>query len=110
LHDNEDMGCQSAYYICGSIGLYPVMGQPLWLLTPPRFDRIELDLGATGRTLRITAQRTGAGNYITAATLDGKPLHRAWLRHAEIGGGGELAFTLGDAPNDWGRNELPPTE
>jgi predicted alpha-1,2-mannosidase len=109
LHDNEDMGCQSTYYICGSIGLYPVMGQPLWLLVPPRFDRVELDLGATGKTLRVTARRVGVGNYITAATLNGKPLARAWLHHREVADGADLAFTLGDTPNDWGRRDLPPT-
>jgi len=108
LHDNEDMGCQSAYYMCGAIGLYPVMGQPLWLLVPPRFDEVTLRLGETGGTLRISVRREGEGRYIRAATLNGAALDRAWLRHAEIAGGAELCLDLGDEPGEWGTRDLPP--
>ena len=29
IPDNEDMGCHSAMYMCGLLGLYPMMGQEL---------------------------------------------------------------------------------
>jgi putative alpha-1,2-mannosidase len=44
-----------------------------------------------------------AHGYIASATLDGKPLQRAFLRHAEIRAGGELRFTMAAQPDKaWG--------
>ena len=42
-------------------------------------------------------------------TLNGTPLHRAWLRHHEIAQGAILHFTLDTTPGDWGTRELPPS-
>ena len=30
--------------------------------------------------------------------LNGEPLNRTWVRHAEIADGGELRFEMGNAP------------
>jgi len=107
LSDNEDMGCQSAFYLCGSLGLYPIMGQDLYLLGPPAFPRATVALGTGGAALEISAPGADKpGRFITAARLNGRPLDRAWLRHAEIAGGARLDLDLGDAPASWGR--LPP--
>lgn len=109
LSDNEDMGCQSAYFICNAMGIYPVYGQTHYLLVPPVFDRIEVDYGETGDCLIITADRGAtAGRYINAVMLNGKALNRAWIEHSEIARGGLLAFVLGDTPTDFGTSELPP--
>jgi putative alpha-1,2-mannosidase len=109
LPDNEDMGCQSGYYICNSIGLYPIYGQEHYMLVPPLFDRVELDLGTTGKTLTIIATRGGGkGLYVQEASLNGRPLDRAWVRHEEISNGGELRFVLADAPSAWGTRQTPP--
>ncbi len=110
LDDNEDMGCQSAFYLCASIGIYPIMGQDLYLLSPPALPRVELTL-AGGRVLVIEAPGAGPQlrQYIAAATLDGQQLDRAWLRHGEIVGGGTLRFTLSDRPGDWGQSRRPPS-
>jgi len=107
LRDNEDMGCQSAFYICSTMGLYPLMGQDLYWLTAPVFARTELQLGRAGKPLVIEAPR--AGKYIVAAKLNGQPLERAWLRHAEIAGGGVLEFELADQPGSWATRQLPPS-
>ena len=46
--------------------------------------------------------------YIGSATLDGKPLDRAYLRHDEILAGGELRFTMQARPNTaWARTQRP---
>ena len=109
LPDNEDMGCQSTYYICNSIGLYPIYGQCHYMLCPPLFDRIELDCGTTGKKLTITVDRGGGkGLYIRQARLNGSPLDRAWVTHAEIQSGAELHFVLADQPSDWGQTLPPP--
>jgi putative alpha-1,2-mannosidase len=41
--------------------------------------------------------------YVGAVTLNGKPLDRVYLRHAEILAGGELHFSMQAEPNKtWG--------
>ena len=109
LPDNEDMGCQSAYYICNSIGLYPIYGQMHYMLVPPLFSRVEFDYGMTGKQLTILAERNGSqGRYIHSASLNGHPLDRAWVTHEEIAAGGELRFVLADVASDWGSRVPPP--
>lgn len=110
LMDNEDMGCQSAWYMCSAMGLYPVMGQDIYLLTTPVFKSIKISLGRSGNILTIETPEAGTGkDYIISATLNGIPLNRAWVRHSEIKDGAVIKFTLGHKSNDWGREELPPS-
>jgi predicted alpha-1,2-mannosidase len=110
LPDNEDMGCQSAWYICSTIGMYPIMGQDLYLLIAPTFTRTVVALGSSGNSLIIEAPEVGENYiYVKAMKLNGKPLHRAWIRHHEIAKGGVLHFTLDTSPGEWGTRELPPS-
>ncbi|HOS02261.1 MAG TPA: GH92 family glycosyl hydrolase [Candidatus Hydrogenedentes bacterium] len=110
LADNEDMGCQSAFFMCSAMGLYPVMGQDVYLLTTPAFEKITVALGKSGDVLTIEAPGAGPDmRYIRRAWLDDKPLMRAWLRHGEIGLGGTLRFELSDVPTPWGANQPPPS-
>lgn len=111
LHDNEDMGCQSSFFILSSIGLYPVMGQDIYLVVPPRFEKTTMELGTPEKTLTILAeeQTTEKNTYITALSINGVALDRAWIRHSEIASGGEIVVTLSEAPSDWGTRERPPS-
>ncbi len=110
LADNEDMGCQSAFYMCSALGIYPVMGQDIYWLTTPVFERSEIALGTSGNMLVIEAPGAGADNpYIGSATLNGEALERAWLRHFEIAGGATLRLELSVRPTDWGRAQRPPS-
>ena len=47
----------------------------------------------------IAAGLDEAHPYIASATLNGKPLERAFIRHEDIMAGGELRFTMARAPN-----------
>jgi predicted alpha-1,2-mannosidase len=110
LPDNEDMGCQSAWYICSTMGMYPIMGQDLYLLIAPTFTRSVVALGSSGNSLIIEAPQAGENYiYVKDVTLNGKPLHRAWIRHHEIAKGGVLRFTLDTSPGEWGTHKLPPS-
>jgi predicted alpha-1,2-mannosidase len=109
LDGNEDMGAHSAYCICVMIGLYPVMGQDLYLLLPPVFDETVLRLGQTGKDLVLRARRTGAGKYIVGLKADGKAHERNWLTHAELLATGVLEFELADTPGNWGTGAVPPS-
>ena len=95
LPDNEDMGAHSAFTMWASMGLYPVMGQDIYLLSTPVFDRTCIRLGRGGEKLIIEAPGAGGdGRYITSVTLNGEPLDRCWIRHAEIARGAEIELGL----------------
>lgn len=110
LHDNEDMGCQSAFYMASALGLYPVAGQDIYWLTTPVFTRSEIQLGDDGASLVIEASGAGPDRpYVASAALNGQPLNRAWVRHAEVTNGAVIKFELSATPTTWGAAEPPPS-
>lgn len=107
LMDNEDMGCQSAFYMCSAMGLYPLMGQDIYWLIAPIFEKIEIRLNARN-SLRIETEfETPGAIYIISAELNGKPLDRSWLRHGEIEKGGILKYRVSAKPGKWGVKVTP---
>ncbi len=109
---NDDSGAMSSWYLFSLAGLFPVAGQDVYLLTGPRYERIEIrPVGGSGKPLVITGRNAGSANpYIQRATLNGRPLERSWLRHDDLLRGGELAFEMGPELSDWARSsELPPS-
>jgi len=83
-------------------------GQPIYSITSPIFDKATVKL-ENGKSFTVeTARKSASDLYIQSATLNGKPLNRAWIAHSEILAGGTLRFTLGAAPNEqWGVGGLP---
>ena len=54
----------------------------------------------------IEARNLSAQNlYVTAASLNGEPLDRSWLRHGEIISGGRLVLTMGKNPQQLGEDK-----
>ena len=96
LPGNDDAGAMSAWYVLAAMGLYPVCpGDPEYQLVPPAFDRVTLhlhpDFAAGGS---FTIERVGEGDRIESAVMDGVPLDRTTISHAEIVAGGELRLIL----------------
>ena len=116
LCGNEDVGQMSAWYIMSAIGFHPVSPvDGIYIIGSPLFDKVTLQLDPhyyPGRTFTVTAKNNSAQNYyVQSATLNGKPLDRAWLRHSEIIAGGTLELVMGSKPNfNWGSapEQLPP--
>ncbi|HEX9107815.1 MAG TPA: glycoside hydrolase domain-containing protein, partial [Longimicrobiales bacterium] len=74
----------------------------------PVFSRATIQLGG-GRSFIIEALGTSdADRYVVAAELNGKPLERAWLTHAELAAGGRLALRMAARPSSWGTRQRPP--
>ncbi|PWK89666.1 GH92 family glycosyl hydrolase [Fulvimonas soli] len=100
LAGNEDCGQMSAWYVLGALGLYAV--DPVsanYVFGSPLLDRAELDLGG-GRKLVVEAHGNGPGRpYIQSVRWNGQPWTKSWIGHAELAGGGTLAFTMGATPN-----------
>ncbi|MDR0843785.1 MAG: GH92 family glycosyl hydrolase [Tannerella sp.] len=118
LKGNEDVGQMSAWYILAAMGFHPVNpAEDTYIIGSPLFDKVTLRLDPayyTGKEFVIKAHNNSPENvYIQSATLNEKPLSRAWLLHSEIVAGGTLEFQMGPTPNkEWGVGEenLPPSQ
>ena len=109
LPGNDDSGAMSSWYAFHALGLYPNAAQDYYLLTSPRIEHAELCL-PEGKTFRIIVRHAAPDHiYIRSARLNGHPINRAWIRHAEIVAGGELELTMGAEPSGFGRKNLPPS-
>jgi predicted alpha-1,2-mannosidase len=116
LCGNEDVGQMSAWYILSAIGFHPVSPvDGIYIIGSPLFDEVTFKLDPHyyhGKTFTVKTRNNSAQNiYVQSATLNGKPLDRAWLRHSEVVAGGTLELVMGANPNlGWGSapDELPP--
>jgi len=103
LIGNDDAGQMSSWYILSALGFYQVTpGIPRYAIGTPLFPDAKIHL-PNGKVFHIVAERDSARDiYIQSATLNGKPLRRFWLTHAEIASGGTLIFHMSSEPNpDW---------
>jgi predicted alpha-1,2-mannosidase len=110
---DDDGGATSSWYVLSAIGFYPVCpGSPEYEIGSPIFERTTIRLG-NGKLFKIEAHHVSAQNkYIQSAQLNGKPLDRAWFRHADIADGGTLVLEMGPRPNvAWGSapKDAPPS-
>ncbi len=112
LAGNDDAGQMSAWYALSALGFYPVTpGIPAYEIGTPHFSKAAI-LIPGGKKFTIVAHNLSATNfYIQSATLNGAPLNRFWLTHAEIISGGTLVFEMGSKPDlSWpGSKEAPPS-
>ena len=108
LCGNDDCGQMSAWYIFSAMGFYPVCpasGQ--YVFGAPYLPENILRL-QNGNTLTIKAPNVSDQNcYIQSVTLNGKPLHTAYITYEQIMAGGELVFTMGSKPNKKWFTEKP---
>jgi predicted alpha-1,2-mannosidase len=100
LAGNDDLGQMSAWYVFTALGFYPVTpGTGEYVIGRPFVDRATLNL-PNGKHFRIVAEGlSDANRYVGRVTLNGQPLERGFIRHAEIMAGGELRFTMQAVPN-----------
>jgi predicted alpha-1,2-mannosidase len=96
----DGCGQLSAWYIFSAMGFYPVNpADGVYVIGAPRVDKATIELGGQ-RTFTIDAADLSPVNtYVTGATLNGKPLDRCWVSHADLAAGGTLRFTMGPEPN-----------
>lgn len=93
---DEDDGAMSAWYVFASIGMYPlVVGEAVYELFPPLFDRVTLHLGADRRTT-VTIRKEGQGardeRQVKRVTWNGKTLPDFRIPVRELTKGGELVY------------------
>ena len=91
---DEDDGTMGAWYVFSAMGVYPlVVGEPVYELSSPLFDKLTIDL-EQGKTLTIvTKNRKKSADIIREIHLNGKP-YRSWqLPHSVFIEGGVLEYT-----------------
>jgi predicted alpha-1,2-mannosidase len=113
ISGDEDGGAMSSWYVFSALGFYPMCpGSPVYVMGSPLFSRSVVALG-NGKQLTVVAHGNSAVNkYIRSATLNGKPLLRAWFRHEDIVNGGMLVLEMSATPNlVWGNRpeDAPPS-
>jgi putative alpha-1,2-mannosidase len=67
---------------------------------------------AGGKVFRIVANGLDFAHrnrYVQSATLNGKPIDRAWFRHSEIRDGASLVLNMGPKAGKWGTRNTPPS-
>jgi predicted alpha-1,2-mannosidase len=104
LAGNDDLGQMSAWYVFTALGFYPVTpGSDEYAIGRPFVPKAVLHL-TNGHSFTVVAEHLDAAHpYVGKVTLNGKPLDRVYLRHAEIVAGGELRFTMQATPDRaWG--------
>jgi predicted alpha-1,2-mannosidase len=108
---NDDSGAMSSWLIFSTLGLFPVAGQDVYLISTPSIPDASLALG-NGKRLRIIAKNLdgqGLNRYVQSATLNGVALPNSWFRHAQIKDGATLILAMGSSPSNWGREVPPPS-
>lgn len=111
---NDDSGAMGSFTTLAMMGLWPVSGQDVYLITPPYFAEVSVVSGQTGKRATVRNVNFDAGYeniYIQSATLDGRPYEKNWITHEFWLGGGVLELTLGKSESRWGTRgqDLPPS-
>lgn len=90
---DEDDGTMSAWLVFASMGLYPlIVGEPVYELFSPTFDRITLDKG-NGHTLVISTRgRTSLDQPVRRIRVDGRRLHGSSITHRQLMKARHLTF------------------
>ncbi len=99
LPGNDDCGVMSTWLMYSMMGFYPTCpGDMNYQLSSPVFDKVTIKLNPqfySGKEFVITTKnQSDKSIYIKAMQLNGKPLKRFSINHAEIVKGGALNFDL----------------
>ena len=96
---DEDQGQTSSWYVLSALGFYSVCpGTDEYVFGSPVFKKITINL-ENGRQFIIEANDNSPENvYIKAASLNGQPYTKNFIRHADINNGGKLTLTMSNQP------------
>ncbi|KAI9717195.1 MAG: hypothetical protein M1828_007388 [Chrysothrix sp. TS-e1954] len=117
LPGNDDSGAMGSFAFFSMSGLFPVPGQPVYLITPPFFRSVSFTNPLNGKvaTIRISndtySPTYDAGNFIQSATFDGENYTKNWISHNLFINGGTLELVLGNKESSWGQgaDNVPPS-
>lgn len=114
LPGNDDSGAMGSFAVLTMMGLWPVPGQDVYLISAPFFKEVSLRNSITGSVATIRNRNFDPDYkaiYIQSAKRDGKPWSQNWLSHDFFMEGGVLELELGEKESNWGTRiqDLPPS-
>ncbi len=114
LPGNDDSGAMGSFFFFGTVGLFPVAGQNVYLITPPFFQEVSITSKLTGKTATVRNANfdpTYRDIYVQNATVNGKPWTKSWIGHEFFTEGWTLELTLGASESSWGTKveDRPPS-
>ncbi|KAI1343294.1 glycoside hydrolase family 92 protein [Xylariaceae sp. FL0016] len=114
LPGNDDSGSMGAFVVFGMLGLFPMAGQDVYLISAPYFEQVNITSPLTGKTAQIKTIGFDAGYqniYIQNVTVNGSPWTKSWIGHALFTDGWTMEITLGSTESDWGTKveDRPPS-
>ncbi|KAI8581047.1 hypothetical protein K450DRAFT_279440 [Umbelopsis ramanniana AG] len=113
LPGNDDSGAMGSFVNWAMLGLYPVAGTDVYLVTTPYFTSYTISLVAVNSTFTVQCSNFSKENkYIASMELNGQPINRAYLRHAEFAIANvpsTLTLIMSNTWNGFGANTYPPS-
>lgn len=117
LPGNDDSGAMGSFLFFSLIGLFPVAGQNVYLLSAPFFESVSVTHPVTGKTatIRVTSG-WDAGEYssiyIQNVTVNGQVWTKSWIGHEFFTEGWTVELSLGtNESTSWGTavGDRPPS-
>lgn len=116
LPGNDDSGAMGSFVVSAMMGIYPVAGQDVYLITAPFFKEMKVRSGVTGKQAIVRCKGFDPRYekvFVKGVKRDGKEWTRNWIGHDFFLEGGVLEVEVGtkDEVGDWGTGEenVPPS-
>lgn len=114
LPGNDDSGAMGSFLFFSVLGLFPVAGQNVYLISPSFFEQVRIKSPQTGKTATVRNENFDAGYkniYIQSAKVNGKAWTKSWIGHEFFTEGWTLELVLGDKESNWGTKleDRPPS-
>lgn len=114
LPGNDDSGSMGAFVAFGMLGLFPISGQDVYLISAPFFEGVNITSPVTGKTAQIKTVGFDAAYknvFIQNVTVNGKPWTKSWIGHAFFTEGWTMEVVLGSKESSWGTKleDRPPS-
>jgi len=109
LCGNDDCGQMSAWYMFTCMGFYPVCpASDYYVIGAPQIPHSVMHL-SNGKSFAMTAKNISEENiYVQAVKLNGKNWSSPFLPYQKLKNGGEIEFTMGPKPSEWGTQAVAP--
>ncbi|KJZ70608.1 hypothetical protein HIM_09996 [Hirsutella minnesotensis 3608] len=113
LPGNDDSGAMGAFFFFSTLGLFPIAGQNVYLISPPFFPEVNITSPLTGKTATIRSvgfDPSYMNLSIQRATVNGT-WTKSWIGHEFFTEGWTLELVLGEKDSDWGTKpgDRPPS-
>ncbi|KAI1350583.1 glycoside hydrolase family 92 protein, partial [Xylaria sp. FL0043] len=114
LPGNDDSGSMGAFVAFGMLGLFPISGQDVYLISTPFFEGVNITNPVTGKTAQIKTVGFDAAYenvFIQNVTVNGEPWTKSWIGHAFFTEGWTMEIVLGNQESGWGTKleDRPPS-